>query len=56
MNFLQAFKRACVDGEALSLMTSYASYDFIPSAGNYHLLTEILRDEWNWTGYVTDDS
>lgn len=32
--YLKPFKRACVDGDALSLMTAYSSYDGIPAIAN----------------------
>ena len=53
-NFLPPFKRM-VDEGALSIMTSYNSWDGIPSTCNGFLLTDILRDEWKFKGFVVSD-
>jgi beta-glucosidase len=53
--FLEPF-RACVEeGGARSIMASYNSVDGIPSSANHRLLTDILRNEWNFKGYVVSD-
>jgi beta-glucosidase len=41
--YLPAFKRACVDGSALSIMSAYSSYDGVPATANQHLLNAIVR-------------
>lgn len=55
LTFLPAFKQ-CVDAGTYSLMCSYNSINGIPACANYKLLTKILREEWNFTGYVVSDS
>jgi beta-glucosidase len=37
-------------------MSSYSSYDGVPSIANQHLLTEILRNEWGYKYWVTSDA
>jgi beta-glucosidase len=32
-----------------------SSINGVPACANHKLLTEILRDEWNFTGYVVSD-
>lgn len=76
--YLPPFKRAIVDGGALTIMSAYrqvfcniyktrrseylpyivnnSSYDGIPAAVDKHLLTEILRGEWGYEGFVESDS
>ncbi|EIW81674.1 glycoside hydrolase family 3 protein [Coniophora puteana RWD-64-598 SS2] len=54
--YLKPFEYACVDGGALSIMSAYASYDGVPLVANKFLLTDVLRNELNWTGYVTTDA
>ncbi|EED84431.1 hypothetical protein POSPLDRAFT_46915 [Postia placenta Mad-698-R] len=55
--YLRPFERACAGVEpTLSLMSAYASYDGVPSVANYHLLTEILREEWAYPYFVTTDA
>lgn len=51
---LPAFK-AGVDAGVLSTMSSFNDIAGVPSTGNYHLLTEILRNEWGFKGLVVSD-
>lgn len=53
-NFLPPFKRA-IDAGALSVMTSYNSLDGIPSTANGYFLTDVLRKDWNFGGFVVSD-
>ena len=52
--FLPAFK-ASVKAGAASLMTSYNDIDGVPSTANEWLLTNVLRRQWGFTGYVASD-
>ena len=54
--FLYPFRRAIRDAGALGVMASYNDYDGIPMEGNRLFLTEILRQEWGFKGYVVSDS
>ncbi len=51
---LPAFK-ACFDTGALSTMSSFNDISGVPSTGNHHLLTDILRGEWGFRGLVVSD-
>lgn len=53
-NFLPPFQKA-IDAGALSVMTSYNSIDGIPCTANRSLLTDVLRDDWKFRGYVVSD-
>ncbi len=53
-NFLPPFKKA-IDAGALSVMTSYNSLDGIPSTASKALLTDLLRDQWGFRGFVVSD-
>ena len=53
-SFLPPFKKA-IDAGALSVMTSYNSLDGIPSTASKALLTELLRNEWGFNGFVVSD-
>ena len=53
-NFLPPFRQA-INAGALSVMTSYNSMDGIPCTANHYLLTELLRDEWKFKGFVVSD-
>ena len=52
--FLPPFKKA-IDAGALSVMTSYNSLDGVPSTCDRHFLTDLLRDEWHFRGFVVSD-
>ena len=54
--WLPPFKRAIIDGGAFSIMSAYHSYDGIPAIANHHMLTEILRGEWDYKYWVTGDA
>jgi beta-glucosidase len=54
--FLHPFRRAVRDAGALGVMSSYNDYDGIPITGNKFFLTDILRHEWGFKGYVVSDS
>jgi beta-glucosidase len=53
--FLEPFRACIEEGGARSIMASYNSVDGIPASANHHLLTDILRNEWNFKGYVVSD-
>lgn len=53
-NFLPPFRKA-IDSGALSVMTSYNSIDGIPCTSNHYLLTQLLRNEWKFCGFVVSD-
>jgi beta-glucosidase len=53
-NFLPPFKKV-IDAGALSVMTSYNSFDGIPSTGSAELYTDILRNQWHFKGFVVSD-
>lgn len=53
-NFLPPFRKA-IDAGALSVMTSYNSIDGISCTSNHYLLTQLLRNEWKFRGFVVSD-
>ncbi len=52
--FLPPF-RACIKAGALSVMAAYNSLDGVPCSSNRWLLTEVLRKEWGFNGFVVSD-
>ena len=52
--FLPPFRQA-IDAGALSVMTAYHTIDGIPCTADRHLLTDVLRDEWDFGGLVVSD-
>jgi xylan 1,4-beta-xylosidase len=53
--YLPAFKQSIVIGGAKSVMCSYNAVNGYPTCSS-PMLTQILRDSWSFTGYVTSDS
>lgn len=53
--YLKSFEIAVKEGGAFSIMSSYNAVNGIWTAGNYDLLTTILRNEWGYTGMVMTD-
>jgi len=54
-SYLPHFEAAVREGGAYSVMCAYNSVDGQPACANPTLLTEILRKEWGFQGYVVSD-
>ena len=53
--YLTAFEIAIKEGQARSIMSSYNMVNGIYANENTHLLTDILRKEWGFNGFVVTD-
>jgi len=53
-DYLPPYKAAIAAG-AGSIMTSFNVIDGVPATGNYWLLTELLRNQWGFKGFVVTD-
>lgn len=53
--YLKAYEMAVKEGGAYSIMSTYGPLNGIWTAGNYDLLTTILRGEWGYQGMVMTD-
>ena len=53
--YLPQFEAAVKEGGALSVMCAYNSVDGQPACANPRLLTDILRKQWGFQGYVVSD-
>ena len=47
--------KAAVDAGAGSIMTSFNDINGIPATGNRWLMTDVLRNQWNFKGFVVTD-
>ncbi len=47
--------KAAVDEGALTVMSSFNDFDGIPATANRYLLTDILRNEWGFDGFIVTD-
>lgn len=54
-NFFLPPYKAAVDAGAGSVMTSFNVVDYIPATGNHWLLTDLLRNQWGFKGFVVTD-
>jgi len=54
--YLYAFKRVIQEANPMGVMSSYNDWDGEPVTGSYYFLTELLRKEFGFTGYVVSDS
>lgn len=54
--YLAPFRAAVKDAGALGVMSSYNDYDGVPVSASRYFLTEILREQWGFRGYVVSDS
>lgn len=53
---LPPFKAAVQRGHALAIMPSHGDINGVASHGNPWLLTELLRNQWGFKGYVVSDA
>jgi beta-glucosidase len=53
--YLPAFKACVTEGKVFSVMSAYNAVNGVPSSANRTLLTNILRNEWGFKGYVVSD-
>ena len=52
--YLPPFK-AAIDAGVGSIMTAFNEYDGVPASGSKYLLTDVLRDQWGFDGFVVTD-
>jgi len=53
--YLPAFRATIVEGKAYSVMCAYNRTNEEPCCANKKLMTDILRGEWGFNGYVVSD-
>lgn len=53
--YLKPFEAVFKEAHPWSVMNAYSSYDRVPIAGSKYFLTDILRGEWGFKGYVYSD-
>lgn len=47
--------KAAIDAGAATVMTSFNEYDGVPATGSRFLMTDVLRKEWGFKGFVVTD-
>jgi beta-glucosidase len=53
---LYPFKKVLKEAKPMGVMSSYNDYDGVPITGSHYFLTELLREEYGFKGYVVSDS
>ena len=53
--YLKPFEMVVKNTGILAVMSTYNSWNHIPNSASHYLLTDILRDEWGFKGYVYSD-
>ena len=54
--YLYPFKRVIQQAHPMGVMSSYNDWDGEPVSASYYFLTELLRQEYGFDGYVVSDS
>jgi beta-glucosidase len=54
-SFLYVFEKAVCEAHAMGIMAAYSELDGIPCVDNHWLLTDVLRKEWGFNGFVLSD-
>lgn len=47
--------KAAIDAGSATVMTSFNELDGVPASGSKYLMTDILREEWKFDGFVVTD-
>jgi len=53
---LYPFKRVIEEAKPMGVMSSYNDYDGVPVSASHYFLTELLREQYGFNGYVVSDS
>ncbi|CAF1179883.1 unnamed protein product, partial [Didymodactylos carnosus] len=53
--FLPVWKKLIDENAIVGIMSSISAVNGIPAPANKYLLTDVLRGEWNFTGFVISD-
>lgn len=53
--YLKPFEMVVKNTKVMAIMSSYNSWNRIPNSASPYLLTEVLREDWGFKGYVYSD-
>lgn len=54
--FMYPFKKVIMQGHPMEVMSSYNDWNGEPVSGSHYFLTELLRQQYGFNGYVVSDS
>jgi beta-glucosidase len=53
--YTRSYRATILDGDVFAFMSAYSAINGIPCTADRFLLTDLLRGEWGFRGYVTSD-
>ena len=53
--YTRAYRATVVEGDVFTLMGAYNAINGVPCCANHFLLTDLLREQWGFRGYVVSD-
>lgn len=53
--YLKPFEMVVKNTKIMAVMSSYNSWNHVPNSASHYMMTEILRDDWGFKGYVYSD-
>lgn len=53
--YTRAYRATVIEGDVFTLMGAYNEVNGVPCCASHFLLTDLLRKEWGFRGYVTSD-
>ncbi|HTV43483.1 MAG TPA: glycoside hydrolase family 3 C-terminal domain-containing protein [Candidatus Sulfotelmatobacter sp.] len=53
--YTRAYRATILHGDVFTLMSAYSGINGVPCSASHFLLTELLRGQWGFRGYVTSD-
>eukprot|EP00118_Oscarella_pearsei_P009620 m.56099 g.56099 ORF g.56099 m.56099 type:complete len:908 (+) comp34550_c0_seq2:55-2778(+) len=54
-SILPGFQATVLDGKAMGMMCDYGAVNGTPGCANEKMMADVLRRDWGYPGYVTDD-
>jgi beta-glucosidase len=53
--YTRAYRATILEGDSFCVMSAYNSINGVPCSASHFLLTDLLRRQWGFRGYVTSD-
>ena len=53
--YTRAYRATILEGDVFTVMGAYNAINGVPCCANHFLLTDLLRGQWGFRGYVTSD-
>lgn len=53
--YTRAYRATILEGDSFCVMSAYSAINGVPCSASHYLLTDLLRRQWGFRGYVTSD-